>query len=186
MKARPRCLLDWPIKNIYCLLTGAAKKAVTGTQPYLLTANYTGWYLTHDHDSEWRLNYFTEDIGLNSLYFYFHVMSPMWMSSEKYHLVQDYRGELYYYVHKQIMARYNMERLSHDLGELEYIDWDKPIATGYYPSMIHSTGLPYPQRPTWSDVPMHKYKYLEVSTKICSFTLFLRIDDEYLRMCENL
>ncbi|XP_033212250.1 uncharacterized protein LOC117169851 [Belonocnema kinseyi] len=140
---------------------GAAKKAITGTQPYLLTANYTGWYLTHDHDSEWKLNHFTEDIGLNSLYFYFHLMFPMWMSSEKYHLVKDYRGELYYYVHKQIMARYNMERLSHDLIELEYIDWNKPIATGYYPSMIHTTGLPYPQRLAWSDVPMHKYKYLE-------------------------
>ena len=150
------------MKNINYLLTGAAKKVVTGTQTYLLTANYTGWYLTHDHDSEWKLNYFTEDIGMNSLYFFFNAMYPMWMSSEKYNFIKDVRGELYYYIHKQLLARYYMERLSNDMGELEYIDWEKPIVTGYYPSMVHPTGLPFPQRPTWSTVPMHKYKYLEV------------------------
>lgn len=133
-------------------------------ESYLLLANYTGWYLTHNHDSEWKLNYFTEDIGMNSLYFYIQAIFPPWLSSEKYNLLKDFRGEMYYYAHKQIMARYYMERLSHDLGELEYIDWNKPIVTGYYPSMVFSTGLPLAQRPAWSDVPLHKYEYLEVSS----------------------
>ena len=132
-------------------------------ESYLLFANYTGWYLPQDHDSEWKLNYFTEDIGMNSLYFYILAIFPPWLSSEKYNLLKDVRGDMYYFVHKQILARYYMERLSHDLGELEYIDWEKPIVTGYYPSMIRSTGLKVPQRPAGSYVPTHKYKYLEVS-----------------------
>ena len=101
----------------------------------MLLANYSGWYLTNDHDSEWKLNYFTEDISMNAFYFYINAMYPTWMKSEKYNLLTEVRGESYYYLHKQIMARYNLERLSHDLGEVEYIDWDKPIVTGYYPSI---------------------------------------------------
>lgn len=141
----------------------AAKKAVTGNEPYILQANYSGWYLAHDHDTEWKLNYFTEDVGMNTYYFYQNAMFPYWLSSEKYNLLKGVRGQMYYFSHKHLLARYYLERLSNDLGELEWLDWDKPIVTGYYPTLVHPTGLPFPQRPTWSYVPVHKYEQVEVS-----------------------
>lgn len=139
---------------------------MTGNEPYILQANYSGWYLTHDHDTEWKLNYFTEDIGMNAYYFYQNAMFPYWLNSDKYNLLKDVRGQMYYFNHKHIMARYFLERLSNDMGELEWLDWDKPIVTGYHPSLIHPTGLPFPQRPTWSYVPVHKYEQVEVSMSL--------------------
>lgn len=144
-----------------------------------INANYTGWYINQEHDMEWKLNHFTEDIGMNTFYAYITAIFPGWMESEKYKLMKDVRGESYYFLHKQILARYYMERLSHDLGQVEYIDWDKPIVTGYYPSMVHPTGLPFPRRPSWSDVPLNKYKNVEVSIKHQHFaTANIRLENK--------
>ncbi|XP_034944552.1 uncharacterized protein [Chelonus insularis] len=122
----------------------------------IIHSNYSGWYLTHEHTDE-KLNYFTEDVGLNSYYFTFVHDYPHWMDSETHHLQKEVRGELYYYGHKQLLGRYYLERLSNDMGEIEMIDWHEPIITGYYPSIHHANGLPFPHRHSYSHVPHHKY-----------------------------
>ena len=139
------------------------EKSFNGVSHYILSANHTGWYLTHDHDMEWKLNYFTEDVGLNSGYIYLNAIFPAWLSSEKYNFYKKLRGSLYYYFYQRIAARYYMERLSNDLGEVEDIDWNKPIVTGYYPSMIYSNGLRVPTRPAWSEVPVQKNRLIQVN-----------------------
>lgn len=88
---------------------------------------------------------------------------PFWMNSEMYHLQKEVRGEQYYYIHKQLLARYYLERLSNDMGEIELIDWHTPIVTGYYPTMNHANGLPYPHRQSWSHIPNHMYDMVHVS-----------------------
>lgn len=135
----------------------------------IIHSNYSGWYISHE-DADEQLNYFTEDIGLNVNYFYFVHDYPFWMSSHEYNLQKVVRGESYYYGHKQILARYYMERLSNDLGEIELINWNEPIFTGYYPTLNHPNGLPFPTRESYSKIPYYKYDELhdvqEIETRI--------------------
>ncbi|XP_076180888.1 hexamerin 70a isoform X2 [Ptiloglossa arizonensis] len=127
---------------------------------YIINANYSNWYINRAYDTESKLNYFTEDIGLNAYYFWLRQDSPFWIKSSEYGLL-DYRGEEYLYGHKQLLNRYNVERLSNDLPMLEDFAWNKPFAPGYYPTLTFSNGLPLPQRPYWSSFPFYKYKYIK-------------------------
>jgi len=118
---------------------------------YTITANYSGWYL--NLDPEQSLSYFTEDIGLNAFYYYYHIYYPSWMNGDEFHLKNDRRGELFYIVHQQLWARYYSERLSHEYLPLPILDLHKPIDIGYYPSLEYPNGLDFPVRPP--HIPMH-------------------------------
>ncbi|KAL2732724.1 hexamerin-like [Vespula maculifrons] len=133
---------------------------LTGYDTYIIPANYSGWYITYEHDQEYKLNYFTEDIGLNLYYFYFRQQYPFWLKSEEYQMPK-YRGEEYLYGHKQLLTRYYLERLSNNLGKIEEFDWYKEFYPGYYPTMTYHNGLPFPQRPYLSMFPYYKYKYIK-------------------------
>lgn len=133
---------------------------------YIIPANYSGWYLNRDYYLENKLNYFTEDIGLNSYYFFFRLAYPFWMSSSEFGLLDSLRGVEYLYGHQQLMNRYYLERFVNDLPKLEDFDWQKPFYASYYPTIIHTNGLPFPQRPEWSNFPVYKYKYIKVREKL--------------------
>jgi hypothetical protein len=139
----------------------ADSKKFVDYDTYIIPANYSGWYVSREYDVEQKLNYFTEDIGLNAYYFYFRHDFPFWLKSEEFGL-QKYRGEEYLYGHKQLLARYYLERLSNDIGKIEDYDWNNEFYTGYYPTMIYHNGLPLPQRPYWNKFPYYKYKYMKV------------------------
>lgn len=81
------------------------KKTLNGVDHYLLPANYTGWYLTRHNVPEQRLNYLTEDVGLNQFYFMFNHNFPPFMLSNSLNLPQI-RGEFYFFIHKQLLNRY--------------------------------------------------------------------------------
>ncbi|CAD6201491.1 GSCOCT00000291001.2-RA-CDS [Cotesia congregata] len=122
----------------------------------VIPANYSGWYLQHPHADE-ELTYFTEDIGLCTYYFFFAHDFPHFMNSGDYqHLQKEVRGEVYFFGHKQLLARYYLERLSNNMGEIEFIDWHEPIVTGFYPTLTHTNGLPFPHRHAGSHIPNHK------------------------------
>ena len=133
---------------------------------YILPANYSGWYLNRDYYLENKLNYFTEDIGLNSYYFFFRLAYPFWMPSSEFGLSDSIRGAEYLYGHQQLMNRYYLERLANDLPKLEDFDWQKSFYAGYYPTIVHKNGLPFPQRPEWSDFPVYKYRYIKVREQL--------------------
>lgn len=76
------------------------------------------------------------------------------MESEEYQIQNPHRGEQYYYVHQQILARYYLERLSNNMGEIPYFDWDWEVETGYYPSLQYPNGMYFPVRP--SNVELYK------------------------------
>lgn len=87
------------------------------------------------------------------------------MSTEKYNLPNsDRRGELFMYVGTFEFSRYNFERLSNDLDQVEFIEWDEPIAIGYSPSMNYPNGMQFPRRKEHSTVAVNKKPYLDVST----------------------
>lgn len=128
---------------------------------YIIPANYSGWYMSHEYDIEHKLNYFTEDIGLNAYYFYFRLDNPFWLKGKEFGL-QKWRGSEYLYGHKLLMTRYYLERLSNDVGKIEDFDWHNKFYTGYYPTMTYHNGVPLPQRPYLSKFPYYKYGYIKV------------------------
>lgn len=97
-------------------------------------------------NDEDKLRYFTEDIDLNTYYFYFHVDYPFWMRDTVYDKFKVRRCELTLYIYQQILARYYLERLSNGLGEINTLSWHKPIQKGYWPWLKLHNGVHLPNR----------------------------------------
>lgn len=112
-------------------------KKVEGTYTVIIPANYT---INYESYMDSKLSYFTEDIGLNAYYYYFHMDYPFWMDGAEFGLKKDRRGELYMYQHQQILARYYMERLSHGYGDIPELSFYEPIKTGYNPTLRYYNG----------------------------------------------
>ncbi|XP_023951055.2 phenoloxidase 1 [Bicyclus anynana] len=98
-----------------------------------------------DLDNEHRLAYFREDIGVNLHHWHWHLVYPF--SARQRRIVdKDRRGELFYYMHQQIIARYNGERLNNSLPRVKkFSNWNEPIPEPYFPkldSLTTSRGWP--------------------------------------------
>nr|XP_021195805.2 basic juvenile hormone-suppressible protein 2 [Helicoverpa armigera] len=93
-----------------------------------------------------KLRYFTEDIDLNTYYYYFHVDYPFWMKDRLMDKMKTRRFELTVYMYQQILARYYLERLSNGLGKIKEFSWHKTIKKGYWPWMKLHNGVEIPAR----------------------------------------
>ena len=99
--------------------------------PILIPRDYTA----SDLDPEHRLWYFREDLGVNLHHWHWHLVYPF-EANERSIVEKDRRGELFYYMHEQIMARYNMERFSNNLPRVGKLNnFRDPIPEGYFPKM---------------------------------------------------
>lgn len=92
------------------------------------------------------LNYFTEDIDLNTYHYYFHMDYPAWMLSDVFEVNKERRGEIYLYMIQQLLARYRLERLSHEMCDVKMLLWDLPLRTGYWPKLVLENGVHTPGR----------------------------------------
>ncbi|KAF5280175.1 hypothetical protein FQR65_LT15038 [Abscondita terminalis] len=108
--------------------------------PIEIPMDFTASNLEEEH----RLAYFREDVGVNLHHWHWHLVYPF--SGPRNIVAKDRRGELFYYMHQQIMARYNLERLCNSLKRVtRLIDWREPIAEAYFPkldSLIASRSYP--------------------------------------------
>lgn len=93
-----------------------------------------------------KLRYFTEDIDLNTYYYYFHIDYPFWMNDAILDKVKIRRFELTIYLYQQILARYYLERLSNGLGKIKEFSFDKTIKKGYWPWLKLHNGIEFPVR----------------------------------------
>nr|AFP55241.1 arylphorin [Cerura vinula] len=116
---------------------------------YIFYANYSD-SLTYPNE-ESRLSYFTEDIGLNSYYYYFHSHLPFWWNSNKYQVFKERRGEVYFYFYQQLLARYYLERLTNGLSNIPEFSWYSKFKTGYNP-LLTTYAYPYAQRSNNYDI----------------------------------
>jgi len=90
-------------------------------------------YTASDLDPEHRLWYFREDLGINLHHWHWHLVYPF-EASDRSIVAKDRRGELFYYMHQQVIARYNAERFSNNLARvLPFNNLRDPIAEGYFP-----------------------------------------------------
>lgn len=88
-------------------------------------------YTASDLDEEHRVAYWREDIGLNLHHWHWHLVYPF--ETDIRIVNKDRRGELFYYMHHQIQARYNCERLCNRLGRVKrFHNWREPIPEGYF------------------------------------------------------
>lgn len=60
-------------------------------------------FTASDLEEEHRLAYFREDIGINLHHWHWHLVYPFEAAREVVN--KNRRGELFYYMHQQIMAR---------------------------------------------------------------------------------
>ena len=97
-------------------------------------------------DPEYKLAWWREDPALNEHHYNWHVYYP----TDK--TVWDRQGELFAYMHEQMLARYNFERLAVGLAPVVPYGpgngWDLPLVEGYNPDLKE-----YSYRPANMTVP---------------------------------
>lgn len=139
-----------------------ATKADDGASEMVIEANYTGW--NKRTGGEQSIAYFTEDVGVNAWYYLFHVDYPFWIDT-KDSLYKNRRGEVYFNTHAQLLARYYMERLSNNLGDIPQFSWRVPFRTGYNPALAYYKGASFPVRNnnynTYNDDTYYSIEMLE-------------------------
>ncbi|XP_033103049.1 hemocyanin AA6 chain-like [Anneissia japonica] len=94
--------------------------------------------LSHDytspHDAESMLAWWREDVRLNYFHYQWHSEFPHDSSDSR---PADRQGELFYYMHQQMLARYDAERLAAGLHPTQPLsDWNSPIVEGYHPGLL--------------------------------------------------
>ncbi|XP_072944987.1 acidic juvenile hormone-suppressible protein 1-like [Epargyreus clarus] len=138
------------------VMTAAQRFSAHGPR---MLENYPNTYLWEDNfvikwnETTWPyyyknflISYFTNDYQLNTAYYNHHVSNPFWLSSTSGPLSKYRRGEYFWYLHKQIMTRYYMERLSNGLGEIPDLDYNT-VEQGYTSGLLYHNGIPFPSRP---------------------------------------
>ncbi|XP_054706209.1 hemocyanin G chain-like [Uloborus diversus] len=99
-------------------------------------------------EPEYKLAYFREDVGINAHHWYWHVVYPAYWDSAVTGKVKDRKGELFYYMHQQMCARYDCERLSNGLQRMVPFHNFEERLEGYAPHLTSLvSGLHYASRP---------------------------------------
>eukprot|EP00088_Acartia_fossae_P045477 TRINITY_DN489_c0_g1_i3.p1 TRINITY_DN489_c0_g1~~TRINITY_DN489_c0_g1_i3.p1 ORF type:complete len:1136 (-),score=158.66 TRINITY_DN489_c0_g1_i3:71-3478(-) len=111
------------------------------------------------NDPESQLWYFREDPLVSAHHLHWHLkMSnmqvPVWHPSNG--LNMDRRGEMFYFMHKQMLCRYNADRIGLNMPLTTPFlpeEWRRPISPGYDPKLTESSGRIYPPRPDGALIP---------------------------------
>lgn len=100
---------------------------------------FSGTHLKPEH----RLAYWREDYGINAHHWHWHLVYPIDMGVNR-----DRKGELFFYMHQQMVARYDMERLSLGLPRVQKLEnWRAPIEDGYFPKLtVNNSGRAWGSR----------------------------------------
>ncbi|XP_050092731.1 phenoloxidase 8-like [Anopheles aquasalis] len=103
-------------------------------------------FTASDRVEEQRLAYWREDLGLNLHHWHWHLIYPA--RGPDRIVRKDRRGELFYYMHQQTVARYNLERFANGLSSVRpFENLRDPVQEGYFPKITRSSdGRSYPAR----------------------------------------
>ncbi|CAH0720332.1 unnamed protein product, partial [Brenthis ino] len=131
-----------------------------------INANYSGWHRWNDECKD-HLDYFREDIGVNSYYYGMHLLYPFWMNKDELTGIDPKYADQYYFIHQQLMARYNLEKehLKH---------FNKSADTNCYddfiPYLTYDNGLPFSSRSSvhreWNE-EYARIKSIDIAIKEC-------------------
>eukprot|EP00088_Acartia_fossae_P045480 TRINITY_DN489_c0_g2_i1.p1 TRINITY_DN489_c0_g2~~TRINITY_DN489_c0_g2_i1.p1 ORF type:complete len:894 (-),score=28.05 TRINITY_DN489_c0_g2_i1:51-2426(-) len=154
----------WGMNNANLNFNTNRNAANSGTLPGLgqvwrISWNEGAFRTLPESDPESKLWYFREDPLVSAHHLHWHLkMSnrqvPVWHPSNG--LNMDRRGEMFYFMHKQMLCRYNSDRIGLGMPLTTPFlpdEWSKPISPGYYPRLTESSGRPYPPRPDGAVIP---------------------------------
>lgn len=100
---------------------------------------------------EHRLAWFREDILANEHHEHWHLVYPTTgvPDGNGNAVLKDRQGELFFYMHEQMLARYDAERLALGLERVRPLDaYREPVPEGYDPGPLRdSEGNPFSPRP---------------------------------------
>ncbi|XP_013167706.1 PREDICTED: phenoloxidase subunit 1-like [Papilio xuthus] len=119
--------------KVFNRMRSEASVITTGKRmPVVIPRNLTA----SDEEPEQRLAYFREDIGINLHHWHWHLVYPP-ESANREIVAKDRRGELLYYMHQQIIARYNIERFCNDLPRVAPFGANlrETIKEAYFPKL---------------------------------------------------
>ncbi|XP_059615048.1 phenoloxidase 1-like [Phlebotomus argentipes] len=98
--------------------------------PVEIPQNFTATLFDHEQ----RCAYFREDIGLSFYYLIYSYAYPFCGTPDV--VKKERRGEIFYHVHRQILARYNFERFCNGLHRTNRLsNFEKPIEEPYFPKL---------------------------------------------------
>ncbi|KAK3917229.1 Phenoloxidase 1 [Frankliniella fusca] len=113
-------------------------------------------YTASDLEEEQRVAYFREDVGLNLHHLHWH--SYYSYLGPRSAVAKDRRGELLYYMHAQLLARYNGERLSNSLPRVKHLSLREPVKEGYYPKLDNLvSSRVWPSRPPGTRLKVRRH-----------------------------
>lgn len=112
-----------------------------------MTIDIPSNFTASDREDEQRLAFFREDIGVNLHHWHWHLVYPG--DGPDAVVRKDRRGELFYYMHQQLIARYNVERFCAKLSRVQPLNnLRQPLPEGYFPKIIRSSNSrAFPPRP---------------------------------------
>lgn len=131
----PNFAESFPDKFLDSKVFTPARESLTVLQegnraPIIIPLDYTASNLEEEH----RLAYFREDLGINLHHWHWHLVYPF--EGDRSVVAKNRRGELFYYMHQQVMARYNFERLCNGLKRVvRFSKWTEPIEEAYFPKL---------------------------------------------------
>nr|CCA94913.1 hemocyanin subunit 1 [Endeis spinosa] len=133
-----------PFETIYNAFR-VAQGGGGGKDGILVKIAHTGNIL----DPEYKLAYYREDLGINGHHWHWHLVYPASWRSEVMGKKKDRKGELFFYMHQQMVARYDQERLANGMQRMKpFHNWDEPME-GYAPHLTSLVdGQHYGVRPT--------------------------------------
>ncbi|XP_005183087.2 arylphorin subunit A4-like [Musca domestica] len=124
-------------------------------------------------NKESALSYFTEDVEWNSFWYYFNMDYIPNLNGEQFGLKKDRQGEYFFYVVRQLLARYFMELLSHGYGEIPELSFFTEVEHGYDPQLVNYNGVGYSSRKNYYEY--ETYGNFDYMRDIIGF--FKRVED---------
>lgn len=170
------------IQEAYRIKMSMGRKSMDSVNSYMIYSNYSSYYTKpyHYYDNEYKMDYYFEDVGLNSYYYMYRQVFPFWMNSKEFNIPFERRGDMYFYMHQQLLARYYLERLSNGMGEIEDFDFYKPFATGFYSNLMYPNGVSMPMRSYYQRFPVYRYKYIK-EYEALEFRIMSAIDSGFIQ-----
>ncbi len=98
---------------------------------------------SHADGEEAKLDWFREDPLLNEHHEHWHWVYPNRRGvGDPIYKVKERHGELFYYMHQQMLARYDVERVAVGLEQVVPIeDYEAPLGPGYDPGQLSQYGF---------------------------------------------
>eukprot|EP01120_Amphizonella_sp_Union-15-10_P009098 TRINITY_DN337_c0_g2_i6.p1 TRINITY_DN337_c0_g2~~TRINITY_DN337_c0_g2_i6.p1 ORF type:complete len:705 (-),score=148.61 TRINITY_DN337_c0_g2_i6:34-2148(-) len=172
----------------FLYVKGEQLKSITSPDGKDGTTNEMKFHVTGTEvDSEHKVAWYREDPWWNSHHWHWHVIYPVAgvldpaTGTKK---TKDRQGELFYYMHQQMLARYDAERLGAGLAKVVPFKDLRDVMPGYDSHLVGTAGKfsygPRPKNATMPTIrPFMQYDIIEQETR--RQRIFNAIDQGYFQ-----